>query len=88
MDHGVSGFSAEQLKSLITRIENLERERTVTSENLRDVFAEAKAEGFDTKIIKKVMKLRRMKQEKLIEEEELTALYMNALSVTNRNFES
>jgi uncharacterized protein (UPF0335 family) len=79
MSEQISSVSAEQLKSIIERLEKLEEERGVTSGFIRDVLAEAKSEGFDPKIIKKVLRLRKMNREELLEEEELTDLYMSAL---------
>jgi uncharacterized protein (UPF0335 family) len=79
MSEEIMGVSAEQLKSIVERLERLEEEKATTGGLIRDVLAEAKAEGFDPKIIKKVLKLRKMKREELLEEEELTELYMSAL---------
>lgn len=79
MSNDISGFSSDQLKSFIQRLEKLEEERATTSGYIRDVLAEAKSEGFDPKIIRKVLKLRKMKYEEVLEEEELVETYMQAL---------
>lgn len=79
MSSDVNGVSAEQLKSFIQRLEKLEEDKATIAGYLRDTMAEAKSEGFEPKILRKVLKLRKMKQEELMEEEELTELYMDAL---------
>ena len=74
-----AGIEAEQLKIFIQRLEKLEEERATVTGYIRDVFAEAKAEGYEPKIMRKVLKTRRMKAEELVEEEELYETYMEAL---------
>lgn len=73
------GIEADQLKSFIQRLEKLEEDKATVTGYIRDVFAEAKAEGFDPKIMRKVLKTRRMKAEEVMEEEELYETYMEAL---------
>ncbi len=75
----VDGISGAQLKSLIERIETLEHDKTNLVELIRDVFAEAKNEGFDVKVMRQVVKLRRMKKNELEEQEELLELYRRAI---------
>jgi uncharacterized protein (UPF0335 family) len=55
------GVSAEQLRSFIERLENLEEEKRAVQEQLKEVFAEAKGEGFDVKVIRQILRLRRQK---------------------------
>ncbi len=74
-----TGIEAEQLKSFIQRLEKLEEEKATITGYIRDVFAEAKAEGYEPKIMRKVLKTRRMKAEEVLEEEELYETYMQAL---------
>lgn len=75
----IGGISPDQLKSFIERLEKLEEEKATVSGYIRDVFAEAKAEGFDPKIIRRVLKIRSMKYEEVLEEEELVETYLQAL---------
>ncbi len=77
----VGGVSGERLKSFIERIERLEEEKAALAEDIKDVYSEAKATGFDTKIIRKVIKLKSMDREKRQEEEELLDLYMSAVGI-------
>jgi uncharacterized protein (UPF0335 family) len=68
-----------QLKSVIERIENLEAEKSETQEQIKEVYAEAKGNGFDPKIIRKVVKLRKISRAARQEEEAITDLYMTAI---------
>jgi uncharacterized protein (UPF0335 family) len=68
-----------QLKSIIERIENLEAEKSETQEQIKEVYAEAKGNGFDPKIIRKVVKLRKISRAARQEEEAITDLYMTAI---------
>ena len=68
-----------KLKSLIERIERLEEDKAAVSTDLKEVYAEAKGEGFDTKIIRKVVRLRKADAAKRSEEEALIELYITAI---------
>jgi len=68
-----------KLKSLIERIERLEEDRKAVGADLKEVYAEAKGEGFDTKIIRKVVRLRKADTAKRQEEEALIELYITAI---------
>jgi uncharacterized protein (UPF0335 family) len=81
MTINIGGVSSQQLKQTIEKIERLEEEKTQISEHIKDVFAEAKSEGFDVKTIKSVLKLRKMKPEDMSEQEELLELYLQALGM-------
>ena len=61
----IGGVSGAQLRQFIDRVENLEQEKAELSEQIRDVMAEAKAEGFDTKVLRQLMRMRKMKKEEL-----------------------
>ena len=74
-----SGISAQKLQSFIQRIERLEDERTNIGADIREVYSEAKADGFDAKIMREVIKARKMDSAERIEREELLAVYLNAL---------
>ncbi|MEO1292576.1 MAG: DUF2312 domain-containing protein [Pseudomonadota bacterium] len=73
--------SAGQLQSIIERIERLEEEKKEIADQVKEVFAEAKANGFDTKTIRKVISLRKKKPEERSEEEAMLDLYLNALGM-------
>ena len=74
-----SGVSGEQLKQLIAKAENLEAQKAELAEHIRETMAEAKAQGFDVRIIRQIMRMRKMKKEDLAEQEELLSLYLSAL---------
>lgn len=74
-------ISADQLQSYINRLEKLEDEKRDVADQIKDVFAEAKGEGFDTKIMRQVLKLRRMKPHDRSEQEELVEVYKAALGM-------
>ena len=79
MPDGSSAISSERLRSFIKRIEKLEEDKAAVSEDLREVYGEAKGTGFDVKIIRKIVSLRKMEVEKRREQEELLDLYMSAI---------
>jgi uncharacterized protein (UPF0335 family) len=68
-----------RLKSFIERIERLEEDKAAIAGDLKEVFAEAKGEGFDTKIMRKVIRLRKQDKAKVQEEEALVDLYLSAI---------
>ncbi|MEQ9115848.1 MAG: DUF2312 domain-containing protein [Rickettsiales bacterium] len=80
-DKVTGSISADHLKNIITKIERLEEEKANIMEDIREVYAEAKAVGFDAKTVRKVVKIRKMDTEKLQEEEYLLDLYRNALGL-------
>ncbi|MBF0459958.1 MAG: DUF2312 domain-containing protein [Magnetococcales bacterium] len=77
----VDDIEGEQLRQLIERIERLEEEKSVLAEHVREVYAEAKSGGFDPKIIRKVIRLRKMDPRDIDEEETLIQVYMQALGM-------
>ena len=68
-----------QLKSIIERIERLEQEKSEISEQIKEVFAEAKGNGFDVKILRKVVHIRKQDRAKRLEEEAILDLYLAAM---------
>lgn len=68
-----------QLKSVIERIERLEQEKSEIAEQIKEVFAEAKGAGFDVKILRKVVRLRKQDRAKRQEEDSILDLYLSAL---------
>lgn len=81
MAEDVGGVAGKRLKSFIERIERLEEEKAATSEDIKDVYGEAKGVGFDPKIIRKVIRERKMDAEKRREEYELMDLYKSAIGM-------
>lgn len=71
--------SKDKLRSYITRLENLESEKLEISEQIKDVYGDAKALGFDTNAIRKVIAIRKKDQKKRQEEEMMLDLYLHAL---------
>ena len=68
-----------QLKSIIERIERLEQEKAEVAEQIKEVFAEAKGNGFDVKVLRKVVRIRKQDRAKRQEEEALLDLYLSAI---------
>ena len=77
----VGVVTADQLRSFIERIENLETEKKALGEDIKEVYAEAKGEGFDTKVMRQVIRIRRMDEADLHEQEELIDVYKRALGM-------
>lgn len=75
------GIEASKLKSYIERIERLEEDKKGIADDVRDVFAEAKANGFDTKTMRQILKLRKMKANERTEAEYMLDLYKRALGL-------
>jgi uncharacterized protein (UPF0335 family) len=73
--------ASKQLKSFVERIERLEEEKKGIADDIRDVFAEAKGQGFDTKVMRQVIRLRKKDAAERQEEEALLDLYMHALGM-------
>ena len=73
-----------QLKSVVERIERLEEEKKALAGDIKDVYAEAKANGFDTKALRKVVQLRRQDMAERREEEAILATYMAALGMLEK----
>lgn len=71
----------DRLRLLIERVERLEEEKKGISDDIKDVYAEAKAVGYDTKIMKKMVKLRKQTRDARLEEEALTETYKAALGL-------
>ena len=74
-------ISGNRLKSFIERIERLEEEKKAMGEDIRDVYSEAKSTGFEPKIMRKIVSMRKANLEKRREEQELLELYMAALGM-------
>jgi uncharacterized protein (UPF0335 family) len=68
-----------QLKSIIERVERLEQEKSEIAEQIKEVFAEAKGNGFDVKILRKVVRIRKQDRAKRMEEDAILDLYLSAI---------
>ena len=76
-----SGFASDQLKSIIERIERLEKEKSQLSGDIRDVYAEAKGTGFDVKALRAIVRLRKQDAGERAEQEAILETYMAALGM-------
>ena len=77
----VGGIAGEQLRAIIDRIERLEEEKKALSADIKDVYSEAKGNGFDTRIIRRIISLRKRDRAELDEEETMLQVYMRALGM-------
>jgi len=77
----VGGIAADRLRTLIERIERLEEEKAALAGDIREVYAEAKGSGFDNKIMRQIVRLRKMDKADLQEQETLLDLYKRALGL-------
>ena len=73
------GLAGDRIRSFIERIEQIDSELLALNEGKKEVFAEAKNEGFDVKILKEIIKIRKQDQEQREEQETLMDVYMRAL---------
>ena len=71
----------DQLRSIVERIERLEEEKKAIADDIRDVYAEAKANGFDTKVLRQVVGLRKKDLSEREEQDAIRDLYLNALGM-------
>ena len=74
-------FAKDQLKAIVERIERLEEEKKAISDDVKDVFGEAKSRGYDAKAMRKIVQIRRKKKEEYQEEEAILDTYMAALGM-------
>ncbi|HEX7005500.1 MAG TPA: DUF2312 domain-containing protein [Alphaproteobacteria bacterium] len=81
MADGSSGIAADQLRSYIERIERLEEEKRGLAADIREIYAEAKGNGFEPKVMRRVVALRRMESADRQELDALLDLYRNAVGV-------
>lgn len=75
------GIAADALRSLIERIERLEEEKKALADDIKDVYGEAKSTGFDVKIIRQIVRIRKMDESDRQEQEALLDLYTHALGM-------
>ncbi|MDX2027049.1 MAG: DUF2312 domain-containing protein [Alphaproteobacteria bacterium] len=81
MPDASGGVSSERLRSFVKRIEKLEEDKAAVAEDLKEVYSEAKGTGFDVKILRKIIQIRRIELEKRREQDELLELYKSALGM-------
>lgn len=74
-------FAKDHLKAFVERVERLQEEKKAISDDIRDVYAEAKANGFDTKALRTIVRLRKQDLEERREQETILATYMHALGM-------
>lgn len=77
----VGGVTAERLRSFIERVERLEEEKSEVLEQIKEVLSEAKGEGFDVKILRQLIRLRKMKPDDRAEQEEILETYKAAIGM-------
>jgi uncharacterized protein (UPF0335 family) len=77
----VTGVARDQLRAFIERIERLEEEKKTIADDIKDVYAEAKGTGFDTKVLRKVVTIRKQDQNERMEQEAVLDLYLHALGM-------
>ncbi|CCD86875.1 conserved protein of unknown function [Bradyrhizobium sp. ORS 285] len=80
-DSPATRFAVDQLKSIIERIERLEEEKKAISEDIKDVYAESKGNGFDVKALRTIIRLRKQDPNEREEEESILETYMQALGM-------
>ncbi|MEI6188620.1 MAG: DUF2312 domain-containing protein [Alphaproteobacteria bacterium] len=81
MTDAFNSISGEKLRNFITRVERLEEDKSNVANDIREVYAEAKAHGFEPKIMRKVVQLRKIDSQKLQEQESLLELYKSVLNM-------
>ena len=74
-------FAKDQLKAFVERIERLEEEKKTISDDIRDVYAEAKGNGFDVKALRTIVRLRKQDESERQEQETILETYMQALGM-------
>ena len=76
-----SAFAKDQLRSIIERIERLEEEKKTISDDIRDVYAEAKGNGFDVKALRTIVRMRKQDANERAEQETILETYLHALNM-------
>ena len=82
-DDQTYGIAADRLRSLVERIERLEEERRALAGDIKDIYAEAKSAGFDVKVLREIIRLRRQDPAEVEEQESLLDLYKRALGMAS-----
>lgn len=79
---GSEGVAQDQLRAFIERIERMEEEKAAIAADIKEIYAEAKGNGFDTKVIREIVRIRRQDANERMEHEAILELYMSALGMT------
>jgi uncharacterized protein (UPF0335 family) len=82
-EQAATRFAKDQLKAFVERIERLEEEKKAISDDIRDVYAEAKGTGFDTKALRTIVRLRKLDMDERREQQEVLDTYLHALGMAN-----
>ena len=80
-DSEVGGIAVDRLRSIIERVERLEEERKALADDIKDIFAEAKSAGFEVKVIRQIIRIRKQEPAEVEEQETLLDLYRRALGM-------
>ena len=80
-DSDVGGIAADRLRSIVDRIERLEQERKALGDDIKDIYSEAKSAGFDVKVVRQIIRLRKQEPAEVEEQETLLDLYRRALGM-------
>ena len=80
-DQPARRFAKEQLKAFVERVERLEEEKKAIADDIRDVYAEAKGNGFDIKALRSIVRLRKLDTDERREQQEVLETYMHALGM-------
>jgi uncharacterized protein (UPF0335 family) len=80
-DAKVGGIAADRLRSIIERIERLEEERKALASDIKDIYSEAKSAGFDVKVIRAIIRIRKQEPAEVEEQESLLDVYRRALGM-------
>jgi uncharacterized protein (UPF0335 family) len=75
------GIAADRLRSIVERIERLEEERKALSSDIKDIYAEAKSAGFDVKVLRAIIRIRKQEPAEVEEQETLIDVYRRALGM-------
>lgn len=75
------GIAADRLRSIIERVERLEEERKALAGDIKDIFSEAKSAGFDVKVMKQIIRIRKMEPAEVEEQETILDIYKKALGM-------
>lgn len=78
-DPAVGGIAADRLRSIIERVERLEEERKALSGDIKDIFTEAKSAGFDVKVLRQIIRIRKQEPAEVEEQETLLDIYRRAI---------
>jgi uncharacterized protein (UPF0335 family) len=80
-DNDVGGIAADRLRSIVERIERLEEEKKALSDDIKDIYAEGKSAGFDVKVLRQLIRVRKMEPAEFEEQQTLLDLYLRALGM-------